>query len=608
MSDIPSPITRKDQYLSYLTGNTDYYPTDPITREEKYLFYLCKNGGIGGGSVTPEQIQQAVDAYLEENPVQPGATIEQVNQIEKNKSDISSVKEDVSSLSEDLNKYSFRSIDFPKENKQPEVNYTILLYDAKVGDVLWFENISEYKVNVVAKYTDNNLAILINGLPPNKISSVVVKKNIKYLGLYIYDYTSIPEGEIIRVNVFSNYVYENIYNKNYEEDIAQNSEDIAQNSEDIAQIKGDRVIGITGFNSSRYIKVSDFVINRIGQVNSQKNGNYSYVNLIPKDTKVKISGFGWSYHYAYRLYAFYDSEGSVLLESGEEYNDTSAVDLELDIPEGATKLTVNGSEDFESKILIYGKMTSFEECYESMKDSEPVNTFKLITLGDSITQLGTNDRGWIKYFIEKTNSKLIANVAVIGAVLKDYSNTVYDGDPQQSNQDNNVLGNQVQKILNNSYEDPDVIMIAIGTNGGINITEADIKQAYYGDGSTLIPLSSVDRTTDAGAYRYCLETLHNKYPNAVIIWCTPIMGYESTRSAKNAMSFGKSLKIATQYSGQLCCDTMRCGINGVNEKDNENGEYLLDGLHPNVNGAKKMGYFNAAFVNQHIDMINLESE
>ena len=49
MTDIPNPITRKDQYLSYLTGNTDYYPTDPITREEKYLYYLCVNG-IGGDS------------------------------------------------------------------------------------------------------------------------------------------------------------------------------------------------------------------------------------------------------------------------------------------------------------------------------------------------------------------------------------------------------------------------------------------------------------------------------------------------------------------------------------------------------------------------------
>ena len=87
MTNIPDPITRKDQYLSYLTGNTDYYPTDPITREEKYLFYLCENGGIGGGSVTPEQIQQAVNTYLEENPVS-GMTEEQEEQLNQNTQDI----------------------------------------------------------------------------------------------------------------------------------------------------------------------------------------------------------------------------------------------------------------------------------------------------------------------------------------------------------------------------------------------------------------------------------------------------------------------------------------------------------------------------------------
>ena len=366
-----------------------------------------------------------------------------------------------------------------------------------------------------------------------------------------------------------------------------------------------------GWNGSRYEKIDTYVYRRDGVLHNQPNGNYSYAELIPTDTKVRISGFGWSYSYDFRLYYFYDSRGSIILESDETYNAKSVTDLEIDIPEGSTKIIVNGTTNHLSKIEIYGNATSFEACYQAMKDTEPrepIKYFKLITLGDSITMLGTGERGWIKYFIEKTNAKLIANVAMNSAVLKDYSNTVYDGDPQQSNQDNNVLGNQVQKILNNNYEDPDVIMIAIGTNGGINITEADIKQAYYGDGSALIPLLSVDRTTDAGAYRYCLETLHNKYPNAVIIWCTPIMGYESTKSAKNAMSFGKSLKIATQYSGQLCCDTMRCGINGANEKQNENGEYLIDGLHPNVNGAKKMGYFNAVFVNQHLYMINLQSE
>lgn len=57
-----------------------------------YGFAVKPEGG--GGLVTPEQIQQAVDNYLEENPVQPGATVEQAAQIEKNKTDISELSEE----------------------------------------------------------------------------------------------------------------------------------------------------------------------------------------------------------------------------------------------------------------------------------------------------------------------------------------------------------------------------------------------------------------------------------------------------------------------------------------------------------------------------------
>lgn len=72
MANIPDPITRKEQYYSYMAGESSYLP-EPITREEQYLYYLCVNGiGGGGGTVTPEQIQAAVDQYLTENPVSAG--------------------------------------------------------------------------------------------------------------------------------------------------------------------------------------------------------------------------------------------------------------------------------------------------------------------------------------------------------------------------------------------------------------------------------------------------------------------------------------------------------------------------------------------------------
>lgn len=54
----------------------------PITRREMYLYYLCVNGFGGGGTVTPEMIDAAVDRYLQENPVELDVlnTVEEVNE------------------------------------------------------------------------------------------------------------------------------------------------------------------------------------------------------------------------------------------------------------------------------------------------------------------------------------------------------------------------------------------------------------------------------------------------------------------------------------------------------------------------------------------------
>lgn len=47
-------------------------------------------------------IQRLVTEYLEKNPVKPGATTEQAQQIEQNKTDIGSLKEETGSLKEDI--------------------------------------------------------------------------------------------------------------------------------------------------------------------------------------------------------------------------------------------------------------------------------------------------------------------------------------------------------------------------------------------------------------------------------------------------------------------------------------------------------------------------
>ena len=94
-----NPITRKEKYLAKLTGSYTGNVPDPITRVEKYLYDLCQKGISG---LTPEEIENAVNKYLKENPVQPGATTEQAQQIEQNKTDIASLKTETDSLKEDL--------------------------------------------------------------------------------------------------------------------------------------------------------------------------------------------------------------------------------------------------------------------------------------------------------------------------------------------------------------------------------------------------------------------------------------------------------------------------------------------------------------------------
>lgn len=94
-----NPITRKEKYLAKLTGSYTGNVPAPITRVEKYLYDLCQKGISG---LTPEEIENAVNKYLKENPVQPGATTEQAAQIEQNKVDIASLKTETSSLKEDI--------------------------------------------------------------------------------------------------------------------------------------------------------------------------------------------------------------------------------------------------------------------------------------------------------------------------------------------------------------------------------------------------------------------------------------------------------------------------------------------------------------------------
>lgn len=227
---------------------------------------------------------------------------------------------------------------------------------------------------------------------------------------------------------------------------------------------------------------------------------------------------------------------------------------------------------------------------------------KFLFLGDSITSIlnSSGNQNWTNWFTAMTRITRIANVAVAGAVLADYEDTVLDGDPKESVQHNNTLSNQVQKIINNQYEAPDVIMIAIGINGGIYADDTKILNSYIDNGQ-LRALGDIDRTTHEGAFRYCNETLHNLYPNAKIVWCNPIecrFVPNSVITCLTITNYGEALKKLTACGSSYNIETNRCGIRMAYEIPSVNGEYLRDGLHPNWRGAKLIAEFNAAAISK----------
>lgn len=243
-----------------------------------------------------------------------------------------------------------------------------------------------------------------------------------------------------------------------------------------------------------------------------------------------------------------------------------------------------------------------------MKQKSAFTGKKILFLGDSITALNTSDRGWVRYFNEIIQPSQFVNLSVASARWCDYTDTVYDGNPVFSGPDknhNNVMGNQIEKLIRGkdkssphykevaAYADFDMILIACGTNDGV--PSGSVEGSFTSE-NEVVAVEELDRKVFASAFRYSVEKLQTLYPAAKIYICTPIQGYITTRSYAQSKAKGDYLKLLADRMSLEVIDTFHCGICDIYEKKDANGRYLIDGLHPNAAGAKKIGVFNASAV------------
>jgi lysophospholipase L1-like esterase len=220
---------------------------------------------------------------------------------------------------------------------------------------------------------------------------------------------------------------------------------------------------------------------------------------------------------------------------------------------------------------------------------------KLMILGDSMNVNETLDIGWQYHAFPILKPSSTVNVAVASATWTDELTTVYDGNPTGTS--NNVIGNQVQKIVNQAYEAPDIIVIFAGTNDVIektNLTDEQINDEFF-EGTANINLSNVDRTNFAGAMRYSIETLRNLYPNAQIFIFTPLQKANTTLDKYIEIKAKADLmkKIASRLSVPVIDIMSETGVYGQNAIMSSPTLDHRDGLHLTAVGAKKVGQYIA---------------
>lgn len=314
--------------------------------------------------------------------------------------------------------------------------------------------------------------------------------------------------------------------------------------------------------------------------------------------------------------------------------------LSITIPDGAYFIRFSKNGGFRDtlntlKIEQHGitKFTPYGELYITVNESALPSSIlpkwkglKILTLGDSITAMG-GVNGWTYWIKQYLLADKVVNVSVAGSTWQDkVANQVYDGNPQPST-DGNVMGNQVQKVLNAKangdadYQDFDVITFSFGTNDSVDFSmqtkesvESQFITNYAQNNFTVVPLENVNRQTLAGAIRYGFQKLHEAYPNAVIFMCTPTQ--ECYETFDSIYQKGDFIDFIADRLGAETIDTRRCGIRNIYESqtkiDYDHPEQsgtapiqtdLLDGIHTNENGAKKIAKYNAREIMKYF-MIN----
>lgn len=593
--------------------------------------------------VSDDKIKSAVTDYLTLNPVLSGATAEQAQQIEQNKTDVASLKEETGSLNESMGNILSPNLFNPtdaKENtainqgdgrEEPSfVGWIATGYiSVSKGDVLYFSSNNEPTPYNTGAFYDAQKKFISGFGNPNNNNNITVTSD----GYAKFSFNSKKEKLQIEKGSRTTYIpYGELKVKAEVDDVKEDTGNIkTEVSEVKAEVTKIQEDHSNLFNKDAVTKGAILAENGIFEPGFSTWDASDYIPVKPgmvlyfssNELPIGVASTG----------AYYDKDKKYL--SG--INNEPTV---LTVPDNAYYLRFSkngglGDALNTLKIEQHGitKFTPYGELYVVVNESALPSSIlpkwkglKILTLGDSITAMG-GVNGWTHWIKQYLIADKVVNVSVAGSTWQDkIASQIYDGNPQPST-DGNVMGNQVQKVLNAKangdadYQDFDVITFSFGTNDSVDFSvqtkesvESQFITNYDQNNFTVVPLESVNRQTLAGAIRYGFQKLHEAYPNAVIFMCTPTQ--ECYETFDSIYQKGDFINFVADRCGAETIDTRRCGIRNIYESqttiDYDHPEQsgvapiqtdLLDGIHTNENGAKKIAKYNAREIMKYF-MIN----
>lgn len=619
------PVTREEKYLAYLTGDYTGEIPKPITRKEKYLYELCLKGM--GGEISPEEIKAAVNEYLEKNPVKPGATTEQAQQIEQNKTNIASLKEDLGNLVNGTQEV----ITIPDmigsvaeytgyEHKIAEVKTGekwIVLFNtfSSAVSIRNMSNVSDSWNGVSSKMDTKNMCEL--QIPVDGSLRLNVE-DASYSGTY-YAYN------VTNKAILSDYLEGNGINGLYKIYTGKNEEYIKQYADSIDPLTDSNLFSTKNIASDGTLDFRGYRDDLMSYtVNVNIGTDYIFVAELEVENK---SGFDIDLVYLSDGLVIRNSDGVVIvyapvLDSNGNYTTGNSANFgnlnfknntkktfkilgrigtkdfntdkiywtlgfnrfreknsDVNITTGISGICKNvwifaDNQDSDEKILnlvgknFLDKNIFVEHCISSDTASKIDSIFsgkKLTTYGDSITENG----GWQSY-LKDYFGFTIENKGIGGTTVSD-----------NGNENSFCKQNRIDTISSDS----DVVIIMGGTNDcGQSIEIGDLT---YSDG--------FDTTKFKGGLATTIRMVQNRCPNALIFVASLCGGRGNTAgenldtpvyNSKNLTSYdyAKATKdVAEFFNIQYIPIFEECGINCWNR-----ATYIADTVHPNDFGKKQL--------------------